>query len=120
MPTKGEIFVQEFVLGFGFLGGLFAWVGVDPEEEILKGLLRAFFPNNESMISIVLVLFVLLSVFISILGTLAVGGKLGLLAVALAWISGFTMPLGNSWTVVGAAFLIAALIIGPLACEQKS
>jgi len=119
MPSKGDVFVQEFVLGFGFLGGLFTWAGVDPEEEIVKGLLRAFLTNNESMITIVLILFVLFSTTVGILGTLAMGGKVGLFATALAWISGFVLPIGGSWTIFGTILLITALIIGPIACDSK-
>jgi hypothetical protein len=119
MPSKGEVFVQEFVLGFGFLGGLFTWAGVDPEEEIVKGLLRAFLPNNESMVAFVLVLFVLLSTILGIFGTLAMAGKLGLVVVALAWISGFLLPVGGSWTILGLMLLIAAFIAGPIVCDRK-
>ena len=32
----GEVFVQEFVVGFGFLSGLWIYAGVDPTAEILK------------------------------------------------------------------------------------
>jgi CBS domain containing-hemolysin-like protein len=119
MPTKGEVFVQEFVLGFGFLGGLFAWVGSDPEEEDLRALIRAFLTNNELMISAVIFGFVLISTVVSILGTLAMGGKFGLLVVAIAWIAGFTIPMGGSLSILGAILLIVALILGPVAYEHR-
>jgi len=119
MPTKGQVFVQEFVLGFGFLGGLFAWVGIDPEEEVLRALLRAFFPNNELIISVAIFGIVLVSTAVSILGTLAMGGKLGLLTVAFAWMAGFVMPMGDSLSVLGALLLIAAIILGPIVCEHS-
>jgi hypothetical protein len=119
MPTKGEIFVQEFVLGFGFLGGLFAWVGIDPEEEIVRGFLRVAFPSNELAVSGLVILFALGSVAASILCTLAMAGKWGLLAAGLAWISGFILPIGGSWSIVGVFLLIAALFIGPAACKSS-
>ena len=119
MPSKGDVFAQEFVLGFGFLGGLFTWAGVDPEEEIVKGLLRAFFPNNEIVVTLVVVLFVLLSTGLGILGTLAMAGKLGLVVVALAWISGFLLPIGSSLTILGLVLLIVAFIAGPAVCYRK-
>ena len=87
MPTKREVFVQEFVLGFGFLGGLFAWVGIDPEEEIIRVLLRVALPSNELAVSGLIILFAVGSAVASILGTLAMAGKWGLFAVGLAWIS---------------------------------
>ena len=119
MPTKGEVFVQEFVLGFGFLGGLFTWVGIDPEEEILRALLMAFLPNNELMISFVIFSIGLISTIGSILGTLAMGGKWGLLIVAFAWIAGFIMPIGSSLSVLGAFLLIVTMILGPIVCERS-
>lgn len=119
MPTKGQVFVQEFVLGFGFLGGLFAWVGIDPKEEVLRALLRAFFPNDELMISVAIFGIVLVSTVVSILGTLAMGGKFGLLTVAFAWIAGFVMPIGGSLSVLGVLLLIAAIILGPVVCSHK-
>jgi len=118
MPTKGQVFVQEFVLGFGFLGGLFSWVGIDPDEEVLRTLLRAFFPNSELMISVVILSVVLISTVLSILGTLSIAGKLGLLVVACAWVAGFTMLMGGSLSLLGALLLIAALIVGPIICEH--
>jgi hypothetical protein len=44
-------------------------------------------------------------------------GKWGLLAVGLAWISGFILPMGGSLSIVGAFLLIAAVIIGPAICK---
>jgi hypothetical protein len=119
VPTKGDLFVQEFVLGFGFLGGLFVWVGIDPEEEIVRGLLRAAFPTNELAVSGLVILFALGSIVASIFGTWKMAGKWGLLAVGLAWISGFILPIGSSWSIVGVFLLIAAVIIGPAACKSS-
>lgn len=119
MPRKGEVFVQEFVLGFGFLGGLFTRVGIDPEEEILRALLMAFFPNNELMISFAIFCIGLISTIGSILSALAVGGRLGLLIVALAWIAGFIILMGGSLSVLGALLLIATMILGPIVCEHS-
>jgi hypothetical protein len=45
----GVIFVQEFVLGFGFLSGLWVHVGIDSEAEILKAfssIIQALAPNS--------------------------------------------------------------------------
>lgn len=86
MASKSDIFVQEFVLGFGFLGGLFTWVGVDPEEELIRGLLRIAIPNNESLVSLAIVLFILVSTAAGILGTLHMAGWLGLFVVGMAWL----------------------------------
>lgn len=111
MADKSDIFVQEFVLGFGFLGGLFTWVGVDPEEEMIRALLRVAIPNNEFLVSVVIVAFVLASTALGVWGTWTMAGEWGLVAVAMAWISGFIIAI-NSLTLWGALLLIAAAIIG--------
>ena len=118
MPAKGQVFLQEFVIGFGFLGGLFTWVGIDPEEQVVRALLGAFLSNNELTISIVVICIMLVSTIASILGILSMGGKLGLLCVAFAWMAGFTMPMGSSLSVLGVILLIIAMLFAPIVCER--
>ena len=117
MASKSDIFVQEFVLGFGFLGGLFTWVGVDPEEAIIRALLNGFFPNNEGMVNMVIVLFVLGSTALGVLGTWHMAGEWGLVVVGMAWASGFII-LVNSLTLWGTLLLFATLILGPIVCDN--
>lgn len=93
MTSKSDIFTQEFVLGFGFLGGLFTWVGVDPEDKIVKAFLQAAFPNNEILVALVLVLFILVSTAAGIWGTLKMAGQWGLVIVGMAWVSGLVRQL---------------------------
>jgi hypothetical protein len=114
---KSDIFIQEFVLGFGFLGGLFAWAGVDPEEEVVKALLRVAIPNNELLVSLVIVLFVLGSTAMGIYGTLQVAGQLGLAVVGMAWVSGFTIGI-SSLSLVGVILLILALVLASIVCDN--
>lgn len=117
MASKSDIFLQEFVLGFGFLGGLFTWVGVDPEEEMIRGLLTVAIPNNEVLVSLVIVLFVVVSTILGVFGTLAMAGKWGLLVVGLAWVSGFIIAI-NSLTLWGAILLIVAVILGGIVVDK--
>ena len=117
MTDKSDIFVREFVLSFGFLGGLFTWVGVDPEEEMIRGLLRVAIPNNEVLVSLVIVAFVVGSTAVGVWGTLAMAGKWGLLVVALAWVSGFIIAI-NSLTLWGAILLIMAVIMGGIVVDN--
>lgn len=118
MTKKSDVFLQEFVLSFGFLGGLFTWVGVDPEEEIIRVLLRVAIPNNEILVSLVIVLIILATTAAGILGTLQMAGWPGLFVVGMAWISGFIITV-NSLTLWGAILLIAAVILGPIVCDNK-
>ena len=117
MTTKSDIFLQEFVLGFGFLGGLFTWVGVDPQEEVVRALLTVAIPNNESLVSLVIVLFILVSTAVGVLGTWQMAGWLGLFVVGMAWISGLIIAV-NSLTLWGTILLILAAILGPIVCDN--
>ncbi len=121
MSKKGDIFVREFVLGFGFLGGIFTRVGVDPETMILQGLLEvleSFLPPPMGSIkSPLLILFMVLLTVGPIYGAYRLGRGIGLLAVALAWFGGFIIVLGSINAVVGLFFLIAAIFIGGIAVD---
>jgi hypothetical protein len=117
VTTKSDIFLQEFVLGFGFLGGLFTWVGVDPEEEIVKALLRVALPNNEILVSLVIVLFILVSTVAGVWGTWQMAGQWGLFVVGMAWVSGLII-LVNSLTLWGTLLFIVATILGPIVCDN--
>ncbi|MCJ7423416.1 hypothetical protein MUP01_04005 [Candidatus Bathyarchaeota archaeon] len=117
MATKSDVFLQEFVLSFGFLGGLFTWIGVDPEEEVMKALLRATIPNNEILVSLIIVLIILATTVTGILGTWQMAGPLGLFIVGMAWISGLIIAV-NSLTLWGTILLIAAVILGPIVCDN--
>lgn len=107
------MFVQEFVLGFGFLGGLFTQIGVDPEEVAYRALLKVAIPNNDSLVSLAMILIVVAMTLAGIFGTLHMAGWPGLLVVGTAWVSGFIITVNSSATV-GAILLIAVMIVGPI------
>jgi hypothetical protein len=117
VASKSDIFVQEFVLSFGFLGGLFTWVGVDPQEEVIRALLRVAIPSNEALVSLVIVLFILVSTAVGVLGTLQMAEWWGLFVVGMAWVSGFII-LVDSLTLWGTLLLFGALILGPIVCDN--
>jgi hypothetical protein len=117
VTRKSDAFVQDCVLGFGFFGGLFTWLGIDPEEEMMKAFLRVAIPNNESLISFVIVLIGLALAATGVLGTLHMAGRWGLLVVGMAWISGFMITV-NSLSLGGAILLIVVLILGPIVCDN--
>jgi hypothetical protein len=117
VPSKSTVFVQEFVIGFGFLGGLFTWVGLDPQEEVIRALVRVAIPNNEASVSWVIVLFILVSTVIGVLGTLVMAGWQGLLIVGIAWVSGFII-LRDALTLLGTIFFIIAVVLGPVVLDR--
>lgn len=118
MPRQsiGEKFVQEFVLSFGFLSGLWIHVGIDPEEEMSKALLSVLKTLNPALDLSTSLLFWLLPIIIvilSILGSYAIGGLIGLIAVGLAFIGGVFIESFGVW------FLIIGVILGSFAPSLK-
>lgn len=120
-PTKGEVFVNQSVVAFGFLGGFFTRVGVDPETEIVKAflsVLEAFIPSISPYIPLILVLLTLILLISSIWAAYNRGGKIGLVAVAMAWIAGFIIIGGSIQTIIGFFLLLASMYLGEFAAEN--
>jgi len=123
-PSKGEVFVREFVLGVGFVGGIFTRIGIDPEAGAFKALIAVVIdfakfvsPSLASQISL---LFWFLSIIIAIFSLIAIyfcGGIMGLLAVGLAWLAGFFIMVNP---LAGLLLLIISASIGMLAPSRAS
>lgn len=118
MTKKSDAFVQDFVLGFGFLGGLFTRIGVDPEEVAYRALLKAAIPDNDTLVSLAIILIVVATTLAGIFGTLSMAGWPGLFVVGLAWVSGFIIIV-NSLVLVGVFLFIAVLIVGPFVVDNS-
>jgi len=106
----GEYFVQVFVIGFGFLSGLFMKIGVNPETIIIdtfSTITETLMPN--SGFSGFFILIGILSTLGSIAAAYAMGGKMGLVAVGIAFISG--LIFGSTFSII---LLIISILIGLL------
>ena len=107
----GKSFVQEFVLGFGFLSGLWIHAGVDPEAEIIKALssiVLQLAPNP--MYSFAFWIIPIIATLGSLVGSYFLGGWLGLIAVGLAFLGGIFISSG-----FGVFCLIIGVILGFIA-----
>lgn len=111
MVDKGELFVREFVMGFGWVSGLFWRVGVDPETLILNALRDVYMRLTPD--AGFGWLFWLVPILISItswIGAFFLGGALGLTAVILALAAGFLYD-----TLIGWVLMFVAIILGGFA-----
>ena len=104
-------FIQEFVLGFGFISGVFTRIGIDPEAEIIKAfasIIETLSPN--SGFSLIFWLLPIASTIVSIIGSLVIGGWLGLIAVVLAFLGGVFLD-----NVIGITLLLVGVVLGLIA-----
>lgn len=112
-PSKEEVLI-EFVIGLGFIGGLFARAGVDPEWEIIKAL-----TSVANLNPIPFLLISALTTIISLFVAYSLGGPLELFAIAFGFLSGYII-LDSSTTVAGTFILILAIIVGLIAASKGS
>jgi hypothetical protein len=110
--SAGEKFVQEFVVGFGFLSGLFLSIGINPENMIIESLIKALSEINPDVGSIGL-LFTILGILIAIFTLLAaysIGGTVGVVALSIAFIGGIFY-----YSIIGWILLLAGMFLGLIA-----
>ncbi len=108
-------FIKQFVLGFGFLSGLWIRIGFDPEDIVLGLAHKALdyvFPGNvfSFWFWIIPILFLAYSVF----GSYKNGRILGILAVFIAFMAGLSVP--DLYFLV---LLLLAVVVGFFASKNK-
>lgn len=113
---KGEIFVREFVIGIGFVSGLFWRVGVDPEAMLFRAFLDVYLQLSPDVgLSWYFLLAPLFLTAVSWLGAYLIGGILGLLAVFIALVGGFFYDNIFGWILI-----IVAVIFGANVARRQS
>jgi len=120
MPAMSEIFVLEIELGFGFLGGLFTNVGIDPEKGVITFFLRSILPSSDFLLFLLVILIGIAATAVGVLGIFADAGKLGLFVVGSVWISGLVIPIGGVVAVVGMFLLVGAILLGPVVYDIQN
>jgi len=119
MSNKGEKFTREFVMGFGFLSGIFLAVGVDPEGEIIKVLIELLSQYNPELALTYSIIFGIISILILIVTIFAsynFGGIIGLIAIFCAFLGGLII-LFNIY--IGFILLLIGLFLGPIAPDHN-
>ncbi len=109
--NPAETFIKEIVLGFGFFSGIFAYIGIDPQIELLK-VVASLIPNGGIYVWLISVaLFAISSIL-----TYVVGGPVGIIAVILAFFGGLFIATNSA---LGVFLTIAAIGAGYLAIYLK-
>ena len=118
MDKKAEYFFNEFVIGLGFLSGLWITVGIDPLAEVFKALATIINTlNPDSGFGFLFFVIPIIILFCSILGTYFMGGKLGLVAVGCGFFGGLLILLSP---IISAILLILGMGVGIVAVNLKT
>jgi hypothetical protein len=108
-------FIREFVIGLGFMSGLWIAVGVNPEAAITNAFadaVNSILPGS----GILIWLIPIAALVISVLLAFATGGWLGLIAIGAAFIGGIIFI---KYTVASLAIVSIAIIIGFFASAEE-
>lgn len=107
--SKNRVILQEIILTFGFLNGLWIYAGVNPETEILK----AFTELVPEMSSFLFWFISILLTVIPIVAVYRISKGIGLIALLLAFLGGIFIASWGIW------LLIVAYLIGLYAPVSK-
>ena len=100
--------VRKWVIGSGFLSGVWIAIGIDPEQQLLSTMMMMMDNLNPAIKWFILLLPTILTFFTAII-IYARGGFIGLLAVFIAFLGG-TMMMTKP--VIGAVLAVSAVILG--------
>jgi hypothetical protein len=117
MARKSRTYIWQFVIGLGFISGLWTAIGINPQEIILNILGKV----TDSVYSDPAIRFLFLIVptillILSIIGAYKKGKVLGLISVIVAYFAGLSILLS---TITALFLLVIAIIIGYLATNRR-
>jgi hypothetical protein len=117
MAKKSSLFIRQFVIGLGFLSGLFTAIGFDPQDEIIKavgGSVSAIYPDPQ--VSSLFFILPTVLLLISVITAYLKGGILGLVSVVVAYFSGLSVLTSVTLALV---LLVVAAGLGYLATNRR-
>lgn len=118
MDKKVEYFINEFVIGLGFLSGLWIAVGIDPLAEVFKALATILNTlNPDSGFGFLFFVIPIIILICSILGTYVLGGGLGLVAVGCGFFGGLLILISP---IISAILLVLGMGVGIAAVNLRS
>ena len=117
MAKKSKEYIWQFVIGLGFLSGVWTAIGIDPGAVILNvlGDMIGTLYSDPVVRSLFLVLPTALLV-VSIISAYRKGKVLGLISVIMAYSAGLFIMVSTGTSLL---LLIIAIIIGYLATSRR-
>lgn len=112
--SKRGSFVKTYVIGIGFIGGLFFRAGINPNGTIVEVLSQFLSPDLCALLSILLIIVS----FVMLLNAYRLGRFLGIIAIVTAFTGGYLIlsPM-NAEMIVGIFLAIVAGILGYIAAS---
>jgi len=116
MAKKSKAYIWQFVIGLGFLSGVWTAIGIDPGAVILDvlGDMIGTLYSDPVVRSLFLILPTALLV-VSIISAYRKGKVLGLISVIMAYCAGLVIIVSTGTSLL---LLIIAIIIGYLATSR--
>jgi hypothetical protein len=117
MASKSKNYIWQWVIGLGFLSGVWTTIGIDPGQIVIGALSSAIdtlYPDPGIRYLFILLPTILL--LLSIYGAYAKGKIPGLISVVVAYFAGL---LVLSSTFPALLLLLIAIIIGWIATNRK-
>jgi len=110
MAKKVHRFIWQFVIGFGFLSGVWTAIGINPENVLIAALGTAVTAQySDPALRTFFLLLPALILIVSVIGAYINGRIPGLVAVLLAYVAGLVIlsHLLAGFIVLGAAVAVA-------------
>ena len=117
MAKRSKAYIWQFVIGLGFLSGVWTAIGIDPGAVILDvlGDMIGTLYSDPVVRSLFLILPAALLV-VSIISAYRKGKVLGLISVIMAYCAGLVIIVSTGTSLL---LLIIAIIIGYLATSRR-
>ena len=117
IAKKSSLFIRQFVIGLGFLSGIFTAIGIDPQQVVISVIGKAvesLYPDPE--ISALFIILPTILLLISLIAAYLKGRILGLVSVLVAYCAGILILVS---TVLALTLLAGAIGIGYLATNRR-
>ena len=117
MAKRSKTYIWQFVIGLGFLSGIWTAIGIDPGSVILNVLGemigKVYFDPGVSSLLLLLPTILLI---LSVIGAYRQGKVLGLVSVVIAYLAGLVILVSIMTSLV---LLGIAIITGYLATSRR-
>ncbi|MCX6686096.1 MAG: hypothetical protein NTV10_05580 [Methanoregula sp.] len=117
MAKKSGLFIRQFVIGLGFLSGIFTAIGIDPQVILLRiigNAVGSVYPDPQ--VSYMFFILPIILLLISLIAAFMKGKVLGLVSVVVAYCSGVLIFIS---AVLSIMLLLLAVALGFLATNRR-